>query len=157
MVYKRFMPNQRAADKTLIAFALQRELLRGLDTARAITKQNRSDFIRDAIEAEIRRQNVPIHESAARMPDRTRIQRYPEHQVEGTPTNELGRRAETNSKRPASEKELVLKAVADAENPGVKYAKKQRAGLPSGKTSGQGRGGRANQDGQRPPPGQAPK
>ena len=72
------MPNKRAADQTLIAFALKGELLRGVDTVRSKTGQNRSDFIRSAIMEELARRGVIVQIDAALAPDRTRKARYPE-------------------------------------------------------------------------------
>jgi hypothetical protein len=82
------MPNQRSENQTLIAFALDIELLRGLDKGRARIDQNRSDFIRDALKKELRRLGIIIPESKIRAPDRTRLQRYPEEKLTDTTLNE---------------------------------------------------------------------
>lgn len=71
------MPNKRAPDQTLIAFALKEELLQALDAGRLKTGQNRSDFVRSAIEAELRRLGIRLGPLAARAPDRTGKQHAP--------------------------------------------------------------------------------
>jgi hypothetical protein len=82
------MPNKRAADQTLIGFALNRELLRALDLARKPLGQNRSDFIRLAIADELRNLGITVSDAATRAPDRVRKVRYVERVVGGVELNE---------------------------------------------------------------------
>ena len=124
------MPNQRAKDQTLIAFALDAELARGLDNARKLKRQNRSEFIRDAIVAEVKRQGIALPEDIALAPDRTRVQRYPSRPDQAAMLNE-----KANSATKQTEKGAVAKAVNDAKKPGVVYGRSRKAGRTSGKTS----------------------
>jgi hypothetical protein len=70
------MPNRRSPSQTLIAFALNRELLQALDDARAKTGASRSAFIRQALVAQIRDHHQPVRESwiqaQVRAPDQHR-------------------------------------------------------------------------------------
>ena len=97
MVYKSFMPNQRAKDQTLIAFALKADLLNGLDAGREKTEQNRSDFIRDAIANEVTRLGIPLAKKSARMPDRVKGPRYPDHAPQSAALNEEHPKAATKA------------------------------------------------------------
>lgn len=110
------MPNQRAKDQVLIAFALKADLADGLDRARDIKRQNRSDFIRDAIKSEVERQGIEVPKGANRAPDRVKS-RAP------------------NSGLPTTVKEGVEKAVRDVQKRGVVFGRSRKAASPSGKTS----------------------
>lgn len=125
------VPNQRSKDQTLIAFALDAELMRGLDAAREKKGQNRSAFIRDAIMAAVRERGIAVSPSAARSPDRARVQRYPETTRAQLELNEKP----TSSGAPSTLKGAVARAVAKAKKDGVAYGRLQKAGSTSGKTS----------------------
>jgi hypothetical protein len=56
------MPNRRSPNQTLIAFALNRELLRAMDKACAKSGESRSTFIRQSLVAKIRDCRQPADE-----------------------------------------------------------------------------------------------
>lgn len=125
------MPNQRAEDQTLIAFALRGELLRGLDQARE-TKQhagkNRSAFVRDAIKAELDRLGIRVSAASTLAPDRAKAKRYPEHRPDHHELN-------ASSGATGGEKAFLKKAVDGVRNPAVVYRRSRKAASTSGKTS----------------------
>jgi hypothetical protein len=127
-VYKSFMPNQRASNQTLIAFSLNGELLRGLDAARG--RKNRSEFIREAIAGELKRQGIALPPGAESVNDRVRIQRYPESAASGAELNE-----KPNSSSPSKLEAGIKKAVKGVQKRGVVYGRSQKAARTSGKTS----------------------
>lgn len=66
------MPNQRAADQTLVAFALSEPLLSELDAVRTSKGLDRSTWIRLAVVEYLQRSGSHIDQSMAYAPDRTR-------------------------------------------------------------------------------------
>jgi len=67
---------KRAPSQTLVAFACHQELLRGLDNSRYLSGVDRSNFIRQAIIAELRLRNLPVKPEWALAPDRAKKVRY---------------------------------------------------------------------------------
>jgi hypothetical protein len=70
------MPNKRAENQTMIAFACDREMLRALDDARK-AQEGRSSFVRQAIIAELKRRKIQVNPKWAFSPDRAKASRYP--------------------------------------------------------------------------------
>jgi hypothetical protein len=60
----------------MIAFALDREMLRAVDATRGASGVDRSTFIRDAIVRELERKGIPAKRSWIKPPDRTRPNTY---------------------------------------------------------------------------------
>jgi hypothetical protein len=81
-VYKALVPNQRAQNQVLIAFALDKALLDSLDTVRRLGGHSRSHLIRLALAAELSRRGHPLPAGIAFAPDRAGKggpTRYPAH------------------------------------------------------------------------------
>jgi len=117
---------KRAPSQTLVAFACHQELLRGLDLSRSQTGTDRSNFIRHAICAELRRRGVPVNPEWALAPDRAKKVRY-------SPAPPA---ADVSSAPPSVAEALGKLATASVQHPGVIYGRKRKAASPSGKTSG---------------------
>ena len=66
------MPNQRADNQTLIAFALNRKLLVAMDHACTLSGEDRSTFIRQALVNVIRERNGVVEEEWVRAQVRSR-------------------------------------------------------------------------------------
>jgi hypothetical protein len=122
------MPNQRAKDQVMIAFALDEALANGLDAARG--GLSRSQFIREAIGNLLRGMGYAVPEKATHAPDRTRP--YGRNK-DATAAAELNDRA--SSEQPSTVKALAKRAAADVKQHGVKYGRSRKAGSTSDKTS----------------------
>lgn len=72
--YKCLVPNKRAENQTLIAFACDRELLRLVDENRG--SKSRSIFVRESIVEELRRLGVSVPKGLVEAPDRAKAIRY---------------------------------------------------------------------------------
>src|SRR3569832_1934128 len=75
-----------------------------MDLARGPEGKSRSQFIREAIEKEVRRLGIAVPQGIAKAPDRARVQRYPEP----APTD-----SKPSSGPRQTEKEAIQKAVSD--------------------------------------------
>jgi len=64
------VPNQRAENQNLIAFALDNQLLTLTDQQRKLLGRDRSTFIRQAIIEKLQRMGIKVDESLAFSPDR---------------------------------------------------------------------------------------
>jgi hypothetical protein len=127
-VYKRFeMPNQRAQNQTLIAFACDRDLLRLVDEARSALGEDRSVFVRGAIVRELQRRGHRANPKWVNAPDRAKLVRYPPLRVTaemmtGKPTNSTTAHASHLAKiaakvKPVSYRRRALKKSATAKHP----------------------------------------
>ena len=102
-MYRRGVPNQRAAGQKLLPIAVDEKFLRELDAGLAQAGyRNRSQFIRDAIVEKLIRAGVTVPKELALPPHRIgksteAKSRYPAHRPSRF---ELNERAETKKRRP---------------------------------------------------------
>lgn len=81
------MPNKRGKDQVLIAFALDRGMVGGLDQARCKDGQNRSSFIRRAIKDALIERGISVPAGSEEAPDRVK-KKYPRHNPNPAGLNE---------------------------------------------------------------------
>ena len=103
-VYKRFVPNQRAAGQKLLPVAVDEKFLRELDAGLARSGyRNRSQFIRDAIVEKLTRAGVAVPKELALPPHRIgktvdSKARYPAHRPSRFELNETAEQKKRRSK-----------------------------------------------------------
>lgn len=87
------MPNQRAENQSLVAFALDRDLLRAMDAQRARLGLGRSAYLRLALVEDLQRAGHKVDRALAIAPDRAGRPhavktRYPAHQPSARALND---------------------------------------------------------------------
>ena len=108
------MANQRHPNQKLVAFALDKELLAALDTARQEAGQDRSAYIREAIFEKLEALKIPMESRLKDSPDRAGKTYRPR-----TITS-FRAESKVNSKAASAGARLLKKASASVQGSGAK-------------------------------------